>query len=301
MNSIISHALLKSFGTNLFLSIIKVLFGFLGRSSALIADGIHSFSDLATDGVAIFGNYYSLKPADEEHPYGHGRFEYLTCLIIGFVVVFLGYEIIIKSSFDKIIIPNKLIILISIFTIFIKHILSSYLIKIGEKFNNKILIASGKESKADVISSLFVLISSILMQFSKDYSILKYSNLVATVVVGLLIIKTGLLIIKDNFSAILGETEDIKNVNLMKEIINDEEKINNIDSLIVLKNGPYLQITCEVSMDYNLTLKEVHDIIEKIEENIKMFDNRVKYINIHVNPSKKLTSKKLKKQKIVEK
>lgn len=289
--NIATCSLLKSFVINLFLSIIKIIFGFIGKSSALIADGLHSFSDLATDAVSLFGAHYSLKPADEEHPYGHGRFEYLTCLIIGIVVLFLGFEIIVSSFKNENVIPSRLVILISIFTIIVKHILARYLIKIGSEINNQILISSGKESKMDVISSLFVLLSSILMQFSEKYNILVYSNLIATIIVGILILKTGSEIIKDNFSSILGETECLENIELMKSVISKEKKIDKIDEFIVLKNGPYLQIVGEVSMDGKLSLNEVHSILERIENNIKKLDNRAYYINIHVNPSSNIMIK----------
>ncbi len=296
-------SLLKSFVTNLFLSIIKVIFGFIGKSSALIADGLHSFSDLATDAVSLFGTHYSLKPADDEHPYGHGRFEYLTCLIIGIVVLFLGFEIIVSAFKNENVIPSKLVILISVFTIVVKHILANYLIKVGKKINNQILISSGKESRMDVVSSLFVLLSSILMQFSYKYEILIYSNLIATIIVGILILKTGIEIIKDNFSSILGEAECLENIELMKSIISKEKEIDKIDEFIVLKNGPYLQIAGEVSMNGNLSLNDVHNVLERIENNIKKFDDRVHYINIHVNPSKdiKVICGKSKKKKTVEK
>lgn len=281
---ITTKALLTSFLANLFLSIIKVVTGLLGKSSALIADGIHSFSDLATDAVSIFGNHYSLKPADKEHPFGHGKMEYLTCLIIGVVVLLLGFEIVIASFKEEVTIPSKVVILVSLFTIVIKFLLSTYLLRTGKKHNNAILIANGKESSADVISSLFVLLSCILMQFSKTYSFLKYSNLIATIIVGLLIIKTGVSIIKENISSILGEQEDLM-IEEMSKIIEREEQIDKIDKFIVMKNGPYFQITGEVSMAGTLSLKKAHDIIEKIEEELKRYDSRAKYINIHINPT----------------
>ena len=81
--------------TNIFLSIVKIITGLIGKSSALIADGIHSFSDLSTDFIAIIGNYLSRKPADEKHPYGHGKIEYITSIIISLVILFLGGTIII--------------------------------------------------------------------------------------------------------------------------------------------------------------------------------------------------------------
>ena len=146
MNST-TQALLKSFFGNLFLSIVKIIIGFTGKSSALIADGVHSFSDLATDAVALFGNYYSNKPADDEHPFGHGRFEYLTCLIIGIIVLFLGYQIIVSALNISYIVPSKLVIIVSLFTIIFKYFLAAYLIQIGKRTNNQILISSGRSEE----------------------------------------------------------------------------------------------------------------------------------------------------------
>lgn len=280
--NITTKSLLKSFIVNLFLSIVKVISGIFGKSSALIADGIHSFSDLSTDAVAIFGNKYALKPADKEHPFGHGKIEYLTCLIIGTVILILGINIILSSFKIDIVKPSYIVILVSIFTIIVKVFLYKYLLKIGYKYNNAILIASGKESSTDVISSIFVLISSILMQF--DNKILNYSNIIATIIVGAFIVKTGINILKENISTILGEREI--SVDDMIEIINKEQNIDSIDNFIVIKNGPYFQITGEVSMNPDLKLKEVHDAVDNIEQKLKDIDSRARYINIHVNPTK---------------
>lgn len=280
-----SICLVNSFVINFILSIVKVIFGFLGKSSALIADGIHSFSDLATDLVAILGNIFALKPADKEHPYGHGRLEYLTSLIISFVILFLGFVIIYKSSSSDNVIPSRIVIIVSLFTIISKFVLARYLVKCGKQYNNAILMSSGRESSMDVISSIFVLLSSVLMQFSNKYSILKYSNLIVTLIIGLFIIKTGFSILKDNISSIIGEQENEKKEEFIS-IINSFEKILKIDELSVIKNGPYYQIIGEVSMNENLTLKETHDVIDKLEKKIKKQDERAKYINIHVNPVK---------------
>lgn len=284
--NITGKALFKSFFVNLFLSIFKIVIGFFGKSSALIADGVHSFSDLSTDAVAIFGAKYALKPADKEHPFGHGKVEYLTCLIIGLVVLLLGLEIIGTSFQGNYIIPSSIVIGASLLTIIMKFILSTYLLKVGHKYNNKILIASGKESSADVISSIFVLISSILMQFSAQYSILKYSNIIATIIVGILVVKTGFDIIKDNTSSIIGEQVSDVNVSEMLTILKNEETVDTVDQFAVIKNGPYFQITGEISMNEALSLKEVHEVVEQLEQKLKEFDERAKYINIHVNPSK---------------
>lgn len=283
----VTKALTKSFIVNMFLTVLKILIGIIGKSSALIADGIHSFSDLATDSVAIFGTKYSMKPADDEHPFGHGKFEYVTSLIIAFVILLLGFEILSNAFKVEIVVPSKIVIIVSVLTIIIKMIISKYLLKIGEKEKNEILISSGKESSMDVISSIFVLISSILMQFSYNIEYLKHSNLIATIIVSILIIKTGFDVLKENISSILGEQESGTVLRRMLKSLEQEEKIETIDHFAIIKNGPYFQITGEVGMDQNLTLKEVHEVIENVEKNLKKIDKRSKYINIHVNPIEK--------------
>lgn len=97
----ITTTLLKSLIVNIVLVIVKFIVGIIGKSSALVADGIHSLSDLATDLVAIIGSKLSNKPADDEHPYGHGRIEYVTSIIIGIVILILGLTLVFNSKKNK--------------------------------------------------------------------------------------------------------------------------------------------------------------------------------------------------------
>ena len=272
-----------SFITNALLSVIKVVFGFLGKSSALIADGVHSFSDLSTDIIAILGDFFSRKPADKKHPYGHGKLEYLTSIFIGVIIIILGLGIISSSINKGVVTPNVLVIWISIFTIISKLVLSNYILKKGYEYQNNILIASGKESRADVISSVIVLISIVLMQF--DIKVFNYADIIASIIVGLFIIKVGFDILLENISDILGEQETNKDyLNRINKIITKNRKIKTIDSLVLLKFGSYYKLIGEVSMDGNLTLSEAHDVIEKLEQKIKKEEPKVRYITIHINP-----------------
>lgn len=272
--------------TNFFLSLFKFIFGILGHSSALVADGIHSFSDLSTDIVAFFGSKLASKPADEKHPFGHGKIEYLTSLIIGVVVLILGLSLIFDSMNRDIVTPSIYVIFISLFTIVVKYILSSYLISSGKKYDNTILIASGKESSADVISSFVVLIAAICMQLQGMMPILKYTDIVASIIVGLFIVYTGFSLIKENVSVIIGEQEmDHESLGKIKEILLSDDAVLQIDRLTVLKFGCSCSITCELTMDGNLSLFESHKIIDDIENRIKMMDHRYEYITIHINPS----------------
>lgn len=281
----IKNIMKKSFLTNFFLSVFKVASGFIFHSSALIADGIHSFSDLVTDVVAIVGNAFSLKPADHEHPYGHGNIEYLTSIVISSVVIFIGLVLIGSVANKEIIIPSALVIVVSIITIISKIILSRYLIKQGVKHKNNILIASGKESSADVISSIIVLISGILMQFSSSISIFKYADMVASIIVGLFIINTGFSILKENISQILGRREeDEEFISNIKIELFEFADVLAVDDVMIMKLGPYYKVSIELSMDSSYSLKKAHDIAHNIEKILMMKNEKIKYINIHVNP-----------------
>lgn len=280
----ITKVLLVSSITNIFLSIIKILFGFIGKCNALIADGIHSLSDLSTDFVAIFGNHLSLKPADKKHPFGHGKTEYITSVIIGIVIILLGLSLIYNIFNKEIIIPNLLMILVSLFTIISKYILSSYIYKKGIEYSNNILIASGKESKSDVYSSIFVLISIILMQFSNELSILKYADMFSTIIIALFIIKTGFNILSDNIGILLEEQVlDKEYIKEIKNIITSFNEIVEIKDLYILRYGPYYKLVSNIIMK-DLSLTDAHKIIDEIEKKLKEKDDKIKYVFIHMEP-----------------
>lgn len=274
--------------TNLGLSLLKVVVGIFAKSSALITDGIHSLSDLITDVVAILGNFFASKPADLEHPYGHGRLEYITSTFIGLFILFLGFSLVSGFSTSEVVIPSSIVIIISLFTIIAKKCLSSYIIKKGMELENNILIASGKESFTDVYSSFVVLIASILVQFYKVFSPFMYADKIASIIVSIFIVKTGYDIIKENLSILIGRQESEENVEQIRELLLGEKEIKGIDKLVVLKYGGYYKIILEVSMDGNLSLKTSHDKMEEIENKIIKNIPKAKYIIIHINPYDKI-------------
>lgn len=284
MNNV-TKVMLISFFVNFFLAIFKVLSGFFAHSSALIADGIHSFSDLSTDIIAIFGSTWSKKPADRKHPFGHGRLEYLTSTVIGIVVLFLGFLLIKNSLKGTQEIASIIVIIVSILTIFFKYLLSKFVLKKGYEYHNSILIASGKESSADVISSFVVLISAFFLQFQDKIPLFIYADVIATIIVGFFIIKTGFLILKENVSTLLGEQEtDTEYIEKVKNIILKNPFVKGIDELVLLKFGSYYKLIAEVGMDSSISIKESHDALEKIEKSLIRFDKRIRYQTIHVNP-----------------
>ncbi len=283
----VTRVLMHSFITNIILALIKIVSGLLGASGALIADGVHSLSDTVTDVFAIIGHKLSRKPADYEHPFGHGKIEYITCIVIGFVVMIMGFSIIYGAIFEKPVIPNVLTAIIGVIVILVKLFLAQYILKKGKKYDSNILMASGRESFSDVISSVVVLISILLSQLGRINNLFIYADTLAMFIIGILILRIAYNIFKENFSGLLGE--QVMNDDYIKQIekiIYLAEDIKGIDSLIVLKYGSTYQVNLEVGMDENIVLKDAHAVLDRIEDSLKKFDSRIGHIIIHVNPYK---------------
>ena len=279
--------MLRSVLVNIVLVFTKVFVGFIGHSTALIADGIHSLSDLATDIVAIVSCKLALKPADKEHPYGHGMIEYVCCIFISVLVLILGLNLIYSAFKEEKMIPSVIVIYATIITIILKFILSSYILKKGKQYNSSLLITSGEESRTDVYSSVIVLISSVLSQFSSKYVFLSYSDFIATIVVGFIIFITGFKMLTCNLKIILGQREtNVELVNEIKNVIRNYDKICSYNNLNILHFGSYYKCDLIVFIDGNKTVTEASNIIDELKYLMKKKNDKLKYINIVTKPYK---------------
>lgn len=279
----VTDVLTVSLVINTFLSLFKIIMGIIFLSGSLVADGIHSFSDLITDIVGIIGAVFSKKPPDKKHPFGHGRMEYLISIFIGLVIIILSITIIFESLRKNIVIPSILTIFVSLITIIVKYFLARFLVKKGKELDSSILVSSGSESSTDVISSIVVLISSILMQL--DIEFFKYSDIIASIIVGIFIFKVGFDILKKNVSTILGEKEtDLEYLNSIKNLILTNKNIQNVDNIIILKYGIYNKLIVSIFVLPNLTIIESNLIINKIEKSIKTNFKKIDYVFINVLP-----------------
>ena len=278
-----TKVMLKSVIGNAFLVIMKMIFGIVLKSSSLLADGIHSLSDFTTDFVAIFGNVMSAKPADEKHPYGHGKIEYITSIFIGVSIILVGLLLLFENGKSQIIMPSKYVVIIIILVIFIKYLLSNYLIRQGKKLNNGILIASGKESKMDVYSSFVVLFSSICMQLSRKITILKYADKIAIIIVGIFIIKTGFLLLKENLTMVIGsEEENEKRKVFLNDLLLSHEGVLEISNLQILKYGSYDVVFITLVMQGEISLQEASILSRHLEDEITNLDNKFKFVSVKI-------------------
>ncbi len=285
--NIVTKTMIVSMLVNTFLSLLKIISGIFGKCNSLIADGIHSISDLSTDVIAIVGNKLSLKPEDDKHPYGHGKIEYLTSFIISIIILILGFSVIYSTINNQNKIPNIWVLSVSFVTIISKYLLANFIIKKGNIEKSTILISSGKESKSDALSSIGVFISIIIMQLSTYLDILKYADKIASLIIAFLIIKTGFSILKENIGLLLGEQLiDDEYIGKLKNIICNDNKLE-IKKIHILRNGPYNHLVTTIMMNDTLSLKEAHDKADEIELQLKEYDQKIKYVTIHVEPNNK--------------
>lgn len=277
--------MLISLITNVFLCIFKILFGILSNTKSLIADGVHSLSDLVTDVIAIFGDRFSNKPADDGHPRGHGKIEYVTSLIISLFILVLGFSIFINSFNKTSNVPNAYLLLVVLTTITVKYLVSYILIKKGKELNNMILISSGKESYTDVYSSFLVLIVIVASQFSNSIKILKYSDMIGSILIGILTLAMGIKLLIQSISLLIGEAErNVEKNNMVKSIIINRKQSFDLEECTLFKLGSYYEVIIKILVDGNLSIKEGHDLMDDIENDLLKSNLNIKYVSIHIEP-----------------
>lgn len=281
----VTKVLVKSLIVNILLTLTKFVFGIIYKSKVLVADGIHSLSDLATDVVSIYGSKLSLKPADNEHPYGHGKIEYLTSIVIGAVILALALSLLGNSLNAKNTIASNMVLYVTIFTILAKYLISRYILSKGVKYKSNLLVASGKESRADVISSAIVIVTYFLSKLSSYSKIFLYSDTIGTFIIGLIILKTAYRILKENIVSILGEIEqDEEYLDKIREIILENSEVVNIEELNIIKYGHYYQANITINMDSDVTLEDACLVSDRIKKKLINKKTRISYAKISINP-----------------
>lgn len=278
----------KSFIVNIFLVVLKIISGLLFNSVALIADGVHSVSDLLSDVFVILGIRHSSKPADEDHPFGHGKFEYVLSFILGLSIITIAYNLgknVVVNFNDTPLIPDTIGLFIVVIVVVLKLLLAKYLMNQGKILDSEIISASGKESFTDVISSLvvFVGILSVILGDRFNNDILLKGDKVASILIALFIVKIGIEIILNAIRSLQGKAVK-QEVNVFyRKVIKEIEGVIDVDHLDMIAYGPYYQALVDIRVDGNITVKEGHDIAKRVSEHLYK-DEKINHVIVHVNP-----------------
>ncbi len=250
---------------NLLLFLGKLIAGLLVHSVSILADAINNLSDASSSLMTVLGFQLSKRPADEDHPYGHARSEYLSGLAVAFLILFIGLELV-KSSVGKILSPEPLdfsmmTLIILIVSILVKLWMALFYRKLGKSIHSTVLMATSSDSRNDVISTIAVLLGCLVEHFT-SYHIDGYVGLA----VAIFILVSGWDIAKETISPLLGKKADKTLVKNISDLILSHEKVLDIHDLLVHDYGPG---QCFASVHVEISAKEApfvgHDIIDDIE------------------------------------
>lgn len=253
---------------NIFLFLIKFIMGTLANSIAIISDGFNNLSDSASCIITLFGYKMAAKPADKDHPFGHGRFEYLTSLVIATIILLVGFELF-KNSFDKIITPNKVvystIILISlVFSVICKLWMSMFNNKLGKLCNSSVMLATSKDSRNDVVTTFGTIVALILSQFTD----LPIDGIVG-VLVSLFVLFSGFGIVRDTVDELLGKPISEEQMNELINYIESFDCVIGVHDVLIHNYGPSKQIgSAHVEVSSHGNVLDIHDSIDMIEREI---------------------------------
>jgi len=281
---------LIGFLANVILTAGKLLAGIFGNSNAMIADGIHSFSDFVSDIVVIFGFRISGKPADANHNYGHGRFETLSSAAIsvmltiaGFSIAYRGFSNLILFLSGKVLEAPGIIALIAAFiSIGAKELLYRYTIIVGRKINSQAIIANAWHHRSDAFSSIATSIGiggAILL--GENWRVL---DPIASLLVSILIIKTGINILKDSINQFLDCAVDIDTRNEIISISKEVEGIMNLHDLKTRKIGDSISMEFHINVLSELSVYKSHKLTERLEMKLRKKFGEKTNISIHVEP-----------------
>ncbi len=277
---------------NAILIALKLTAGILGRSSALIADGVHSLTDFITDLIVLIFVKLSGKPKDKAHSYGHGKFETLATLIIGVFLTLAGLGLLVSggrkivSSLNGVLLPEPTWLAFAVATasIVVKEILYRYTVKIGNIVKSDATIANAWHHRSDAISSLGTMTGiggAILL--GDRWRIL---DPLAAVLVSVFIVKSGFDIMRPAVNELLEGALPERQSAEISELIKSVKGVRGFHNLRTRKIGSAIAVDVHVKMDGKLLLKEAHDIATQIEEKIRGKFGKESIVNIHMEPLK---------------
>jgi len=268
---------------NVALSIVKVTIGLLFGSIALVADGIHSISDMATDFAVLLGVYFGSKEPDRSHPYGHGRVETFSAGFIAMVLVFVGSAMIYYAAVDiakgKVTDFHVAVLIVAIVSIIVKELLYRVTKEIAIKSHSPALYANAWHHRSDALSSVAVLIGFISLKAGFDYG-----DQIAAIAVGLMVILVGIRVAGDCLRELTEGAVDQGTIEHIENIINANSSIRQWHKLRTRMVGREVFLDLHIVVDPDLNVTTAHEISENLENTLHEQITRPVNITVHIEP-----------------
>ena len=272
---------------NIILTAFKLFAGLVGNSGAMVSDAVHSLSDVLATFIAFLGVRLSKKAADQEHPYGHERFECVASLILGVILLAtglgigkVGIEKIIAGNYETLAAPSTIALVAAIVSIVTKEAMYWYTRYNANKLNSAAFMADAWHHRSDAFSSIGSLIG-----IGGAMLGVPVLDPIASVVICLFILKVAFDILKDSISKMLDSSCDERYESELRQFIESQEDVVRVDVLRTRMFGNNVYIDVEIAADGNLLLRDSHAIADRVHDLVEAKYPDIKHIMIHVNPA----------------
>ena len=267
---------------NVILFVVKLAVGILIKSVSVIEDAFNNLSDAGSSVIGFIGVKLAGRPADKEHPFGHGRLEYIAALVVSFVIIQVSLSLF-KNSFEEILNPeavifNPILIGILVFSIFIKVWLMLFNRKLGKRIKSSVMLATATDSLSDVLVTSATVVSAVIAGLT-GWQIDGYMGLVVSVFV----LIAGYKIAKETLMPLLGQAVDREVYNSITELVESYPNIIGTHDLIIHSYGPsHRMATIHVEVPNDINFEEIHDTIDRIERDV--LEKMDIFLVIHMDP-----------------
>lgn len=265
---------------NILLFFLKLWVGLITGSVALTADAYHTLTDSISSGIVIVSGWLSRKPADEKHPFGHGRSDLISSVIIGVLLALIGFEFMLKSV-EQIqsgagVDYGKAAIIVTVLSILVKELMAQFAFWAGRQSDSTILKADGWHHRTDALSSVVILIGILCGSFAD------WIDGALGILVSLMIFYASYEILRDSVSRLIGETPDRKVVDKIEALIVKMDLDVQPHHFHLHRYGDHVELTFHLTMDGDLTLEQAHDQAHRIEQALR--DQMRIEATIHMEP-----------------
>jgi cation diffusion facilitator family transporter len=275
--------------SNIILTLGKLFIGWYGNSDAVFADGIHSAADVFASVIVLLVIKIANKPADKEHPYGHGKAEVIVSGIVGILLFLVSIYVVfegIAGFFHEVETPSYLAMWVAIISYVTKIILYRSSLKVAKEHNSKAIEAIAFDHKADIVASIAAAIGVLLSIMGErfDIFILHYGDKAASIFVAYLIFKISKEMLMEAFDILLERNIDAATLQEYMNVVNEFPEVKRIDRIRAREHGHYILVDLRISIDHFKTIKEGHDLAKLIKGRMMEKYDNIEEVLIHLNP-----------------
>ncbi|MEC0241521.1 cation diffusion facilitator family transporter [Paenibacillus dokdonensis] len=282
-------AVLISLISNLVLTGLKIVVGLLFKSQVLIADGIHNAGDVVASFAALTSTRISKKPADEDHPYGHGKAEVIASAVVAIILALAALFMVYKSIealFQPAAEASVIAFVAALISLIWKQWLYVYCMRIGRAENSKSLIATAYDHVADVYASVAAAFGIGIALVGDHYNIpfTQYGDPIAGIIVSYFVGRLAYKMARESVDILMEKNISEAELEQLKEIVGSVPNVKRIDKIRARELGNYIIVDVRVSIPNELTVQQGHDVSKEIKNSIKDQIGLVEEVLVHINP-----------------